>query len=57
MQLPAAVEGKQGKCPSCSATVTVTNNAMVDLASLQQQHIPQQPELSPTHPVQQQSDV
>jgi uncharacterized membrane protein YdbT with pleckstrin-like domain len=30
---------------------------MVDLASLQQQPIPQQPEPSPTHPVQQQSDV
>jgi membrane protein YdbS with pleckstrin-like domain len=57
MQLPATVEGKQGKCPSCNAVVTVTNNGMVDLASLQQQPIPQQPEPSPTHPVQQQSDV
>jgi hypothetical protein len=43
MQLPATVEGKQGKCPSCNAVVTVANNGMVDLASLQQQPIPEQP--------------
>jgi hypothetical protein len=57
MEFPAAVEGKQGKCPSCNIVVTVENNSLVDLASLQQQPIPKQPEPSPTGPVQQQSDV
>jgi hypothetical protein len=55
MEFPAAVEGKQGKCPSCNIVVTVENNSLVDLASLQQQQIPKQPEPSPTDPVQQQS--
>ena len=46
MQLPIAVVGKKGTCPSCDATVTVTNEPMVDLASLEQQS-PVQP-LQPT---------
>ena len=57
MEFPAAVEGKQGKCPSCNIVVTVANNSLVDLASLQQQPIPKQPEPSPTGPVQQQSPI
>lgn len=42
MQLPAALEGKQGKCPSCKIVVKVANNSLVDLASIQQQPIQQQ---------------
>jgi len=57
MQFPAAVEGKQGKCPSCKVVVTVANNTMVDLASLQQDATPQQVDPSPARPADQQSTV
>ena len=57
MQFPAAVEGKQGKCPACKVVVTVANNAMVDLASLQQDATPQQVAPSPARQADPQSTV
>ena len=55
MQFPAAVEGKQGKCPSCSVVVTVANNSMVDLASLQEGDTTQRDDPPPATPQHQQT--
>jgi hypothetical protein len=43
MQLPAALGGKQGKCPSCSSVITVSSNAPANLPISPQQHPVQQP--------------
>jgi hypothetical protein len=42
MQLPAALEGKQGKCPSCSSVVTISTNALANPARALQQPLPLQ---------------
>ena len=51
MQLPAAFEGKQGKCPSCSSVVTISVNAPTNPSiSPQQQPVQQPPPQQPPAP-------
>jgi acetyl-CoA carboxylase beta subunit len=42
MQLPAVLQDKQGKCPSCSSVVTISANAPANSTISPQQQIPQQ---------------
>jgi hypothetical protein len=49
MQLPAAVEGKQGKCPSCSTVITITASQHGANAN-EIQVAPKQPVAAPASP-------